>query len=138
MLEVWKTAKIAIDQLRVDKGPYFLHLKCIHLEGHFLGYQMLRVIRNPIKELPGIVLPLMQSLFKRGGAPFRTRLMGLNIVNSAMVETWRDPRRKPTNDPILRARRDLNLDPKQLASLEADLQEEIHQVVKRTLQEVNA
>jgi len=138
VLDVWKAAKFAIDQLRLDKGPHFLRLRCIHLEGHFLGYQMLRVIRNPIKELPGIVLPLIQSLFKRGGASFRKRLMGLNIVNSAMGDTWRDPRRKPTNDPILRARRYLHLDPEQLAALEADIQEEIHQVVKRTLQEENA
>lgn len=137
VFKVWKVAQKAIDALRNGKGPHFLHLNCVHLEGHFLGYQLLRITKNPLKELPGVTLPLLQSLLKPRGAPFLQRLAGLKIVITAILKTWQDPRKNPHNGPIIKARRDLQLDPDRLASLEAALRIEINRIVNTTLQEVN-
>lgn len=59
--KVWEAAHQAIERARCGQGPTFLHAQCVHLEGHFLGYQLLRVTRNPLREMPGIVAPLMKS-----------------------------------------------------------------------------
>ena len=49
---VWNAASQALSQARAGKGPTFLQASCVHLEGHFLGYPLIRAIRNPISEIP--------------------------------------------------------------------------------------
>jgi pyruvate dehydrogenase E1 component alpha subunit len=49
---VWKAAQKGIDRARNKGGPTFLHAKCVHLDAHFLGYQLLRITQNPLRELP--------------------------------------------------------------------------------------
>jgi acetoin:2,6-dichlorophenolindophenol oxidoreductase subunit alpha len=46
---VWSAGRQAIEHARTDGGPTFLHASCVHLEGHFLGYELLRVTRRPFK-----------------------------------------------------------------------------------------
>ena len=41
--QVWHAAQTAIKQVRQGEGPAFLHASCIHLEGHFLGFTLLRI-----------------------------------------------------------------------------------------------
>ena len=98
--KVWDAAGQAIEYARSGDGPTFLHAGCVHLEGHFLGYQMIRVTRNPLKELPPIALPLTRSFLQPRGAKLTERLEGLKIVLSAILDTLRDPRNDPTSDPI--------------------------------------
>ena len=73
ILQVWDAATLAIEHARSRGTPAFLHANCVHLEGHFLGYQMIRVARNPLNEMPPIALPLAQSFLQpRGTRPWPT------------------------------------------------------------------
>jgi hypothetical protein len=50
----------------------------------------------------------------------------------------RDPRQRPSNDPLERARRALLTDPARLQALEVQLQEEVSAIVFAALQEAAA
>ena len=65
---VWEAAVVAIQRARSGQGPTFLRARCVHFEGHFLGYQLLRLVRQPLKEMPGVTAPLARSLLRPGGA----------------------------------------------------------------------
>lgn len=111
VLRVWQAAGQALDRARSGEGPSFIHAGCVHLEGHFLGYQMLRVIRKPLQELPGMTWALTRSFLRPGGGSPGERLAGVKIVSEALVDTLRDPRRQAANDPLERARQVLDSDP---------------------------
>ena len=63
---VWQAADRAIETARSGQGPTFLHARCVHFEGHFLGFQLLRAVRAPLREMPGIVAPLTRSFLRPG------------------------------------------------------------------------
>lgn len=134
--QVWEAAHRALERIRSGKGTVFLRARCVHREGHFLGYQLLRVTRDPVKELPGIAVPLTRSLVQSSGGSFRERLAGLQIVLGSLLTTLRDPREDSANDPVKRARNHLNSDPSRLHELEQSMEHEIGNVVASTLQEV--
>jgi TPP-dependent pyruvate/acetoin dehydrogenase alpha subunit len=136
--QVWQVANQAIERLRMGEGPAFLHARCVHFEGHFLGLPLLRMIRNPLRELPGIVAPLIRSFLHPGGGRLRERIAGLRVVVSAIVATIRDPRRHAANDPLARARALLISDPERLQALENNIEKEITAVLESALQEVAA
>jgi len=130
VLQVWDAANLAIQYTRSGAGPTFLHTNCVHLEGHFLGYQLLRLKRNPIKELPPIAVPLTRSFLQPRGAKLSERLAGLKIVLSAILETLRDPRNDPGNDPVKRARTQLTNELEKLKKLETTIQSEIESILE--------
>ena len=134
VLQVWDAAKEALDHTRSGKGPVFLHASCVHFEAHFLGYQLQRVTRNPIGELPRIAIPLTKSFLMKSGASFRDRLSGLRIVVAAVLATLQDPRRKTINDPLVLAKAQLKNDPSRLRKIEEAVQEEMSQVLAMALQ----
>jgi len=134
--QVWDVVHKALGHLRNGKRPVFLHATCIHLEGHFLGYQLLRIIRNPLREMPPIAGPLIRSFLRTGGANIGQRLAGMRIVIGGILEAIRDPRRDATNDPITRVRRLLVSEPEKLETLESAVREEIEALVSVALQEV--
>lgn len=55
---VWEASHSAIERARSGKGPTFLHARCVHFEGHLLGFQLLRIVRDPLREIPEIAVPL--------------------------------------------------------------------------------
>jgi pyruvate dehydrogenase E1 component alpha subunit len=126
---VWRIAQKAISKIRNGHGPIFLHAQCVHLEAHFLGFKLVRVTRNPFYELPGIVMQLIQSLIRPGGAPPRERIAGLKIIFNTLLATWRDTRRDASNDPIIRTRTLLGSDPNRLEELEMTIQDEINAII---------
>ncbi len=132
--KVWEAARQAIERIRSGEGPTFLHARCVHLEGHFLGFQLLRVTRNPLREMPGIFIPLLRSFLRPGGASLRERLTGLRVVISSILTTLRDPRRDPANDPVKRARATLASDPARLLDLERTIEQQIAEIVSSALQ----
>jgi pyruvate dehydrogenase E1 component alpha subunit len=135
---VWKAAREAIDFIRSGKGPQFIHANCVHLEGHFLGYQLLRAIRSPLSEMTDISVPLTRSFLQRGGADLRERLSGLKSVLGAVLSTVRDPRRDQANDPISHTRITLSSDSKRLKQLEQQIEKEINEILESVLGEVRA
>jgi TPP-dependent pyruvate/acetoin dehydrogenase alpha subunit len=133
---VWEAAGAAIERARSGLGPTFLHARCVHLEGHFLGLQLIRVVRHPLREMPGIAAPLVRSFLRSGGAAPRERLVGLSMVLAAVLSTLRDPRRDAANDPVRRARTALESDPIRLRELEDRIREEIGRVFASASAEV--
>ncbi len=132
---VWEAADRAIDSARSGQGPTFLHARCVHFEGHFLGFQLVRIVRAPLREMPGIAGPLTQSFLRPGGATLRERLAGLKTVIAALLSTVRDPRQDLTNDPIPRARVTLQAEPARLQKLEDQIEKEISNVLASALVE---
>jgi pyruvate dehydrogenase E1 component alpha subunit len=133
--KVWGGSYQAIERARSGQGPTFIHASCVHLEGHFLGYQLLRVTRNPIREMPEIGVPLTRSFLSPGGTSLVDRLAGLKVVITAILTTLRDPRRDTTNDPVKLTREALKSDSARLKELEKYTEQEITKVVSSALQE---
>ena len=133
--KVWKTANSAIERLRAGSGPVFLHARCVHLEGHFLGLPLLRIIRNPFRELPKIAGPLIRSFLRPGGGSLRERFEGMKVVVSTIISTLYDPRQNSDNDPIMLARNTLMSDPVQLQELDKQIEAEISTLVNIALHE---
>jgi pyruvate dehydrogenase E1 component alpha subunit len=133
---MWEAAQGAIERARSGQGPTFLHARCVHFEGHFLGFQLIRIVRDPLREIPEIAISLTQSFVRRRGATLRERMAGLKTVIAAVLSTVRDPRRDPTNDPVPRARATLQSDPTRLQELEDQIEKEISSVLTSALVEV--
>ncbi|MCZ7627445.1 MAG: pyruvate dehydrogenase [Candidatus Methylomirabilota bacterium] len=134
--DVWEAAHSAIERARSGRGPTFLHARCVHIEGHFLGFHLLRVVRDPLRELPTIVSPLTRSLLRPGGAAWRERLAGLKAVCAAVLSTLRDPRRDSAHDPVCRVRTTMQSDPPHLQELEERVEQEIGDVLSTALAQV--
>jgi len=132
---MWESAQSVIADLRAGGGPVLLHATCVHLEGHFLGYQPIRVVRQPLGELPRIMVPLLRALFSQKGGTLHGRLQGLKAVNASLLDVMRDPRRKLSNDPLWRARSRLISEPERLHELESRLELEIDEIVASTMKE---
>lgn len=135
---VWDGADNAIARARSGQGPTFLHARCVHLEGHFLGFQLLRIVRAPLREMPGIAGPLTRSLLRPGGSILRERLAGLKTSIAVLLSTMRDPRQDPTNDPIPRARVTLQAEPARLQELEEQIEKEVSNVLASALVEASS
>ena len=130
---MWSVAGAAIERARSGKGPAFLHARCVHLEGHFLGYPLTRIIRDPLREMPEMSVPLVRSFLKTGGAALWERLAGLKTVIAAVLSTVRDPRRDPAGDPLAGARKSLLSDPVRLQTLEDRLVQETNDMLADAL-----
>jgi len=136
--EVWQASKLAIERARSGNGPTFLHARCVHLEGHFLGYQLIRLVRDPLRELPKIAGPLTKSFFRPGGAAFVDRLAGLKIVLAAVISTLRDPRQDLVNDPIRQTHLILQSNPERLQELDDQVEQEVTNVLASIFEEVSS
>lgn len=126
--EFYETSSKVINSIRKGNGPQFLHAECVHLEGHFLGYQLIRMIRKPFRELPRVIYPLLNSFLKPGGANFIKKLKGIKTVSLSMLKTLTDARKDPTNDPLQITRKKLKSDPLKLKELENSVEKEIKQI----------
>jgi acetoin:2,6-dichlorophenolindophenol oxidoreductase subunit alpha len=136
--DVWDVARDAFDRARSGGGPTFLHARCVHLEGHFLGYQLLRIVRQPLKEVREIAVPLTRSTLRLAGAPLRERMEGLRAVLGAVVSTLRDPGRDPGHDPLPRARAVLRSEPERLEELESRVTDEMGEILGSVLEQVRS
>ena len=133
--EVWMAVQMLLKGLRAGEGPAFLHARCVHLEGHFLGFQLLRMIRSPLREMPGISRSLTKSILKPKGSSIKKRIKGLKAITSSVLSAMRDPRRDQANDPVMRTRKELPPDEKRILELEKKIQNEIKNILQSALQE---
>ncbi len=133
---VWRAAEAALVRAREGGGPTFIHARCVHLEGHFLGFPLLRMLRHPLKEMVPITGPLVRALLRRGGAPFGERMAGVRQVVAVLLAAWRDPRQSKVNDPLYRARVPLSAaDPERLQALESRVAREVAESVAAAVEE---
>jgi pyruvate dehydrogenase E1 component alpha subunit len=128
---VWHAAQGAVTRARNGEGPTFLHARCIHLEGHFLGDPLLRAARQPAAEMTKVVGPLLRSASKGKGAPIRERLDNLRMIGtlSAAVQD----QVSKAHDPLDRARRMLETDERRLKELEEAVANDIRFTVEKAL-----
>jgi acetoin:2,6-dichlorophenolindophenol oxidoreductase subunit alpha len=132
---VWEAAFSAIERARSGLGPTFLHARCVHLEGHFLGFQLMRIVRDPLREIPGIAVPITQSFMHNSGTVLRERLTGVKTILAAVFSTLRDPRKDSANDPVKRLRTTLQSDPGRLKALEDQVDQEVNNALEIALKE---
>ena len=130
---VWFAAREAFTRARQGGGPTFLHASCSHLEGHFLGYILLRLARKPSLQMLSNSWPLLKSLFYSKGAPFRQRLQALFIILNLINQTQAEHSAMSRSDPLVRARLKLLSEPPRLEDLENGVRQEINQIFESAL-----
>ncbi len=135
---VWETGGKAIELLRSGQGPIFLHASCVHLEGHFLGFQLIRILREPFKESMEMGGPLMKSFLQPTGVALSERVAGVRTIMASVISTWRDPRRDITLDPLKRTRTILQSKIDRLNELERQVEVEMENILTTALIEVRA
>jgi TPP-dependent pyruvate/acetoin dehydrogenase alpha subunit len=127
---VWQAARDAITHAREGHGPAFLLGHCVHLEGHFLGDPMLRIVRRPLAQARQLAMPLVRAAFRPGGAPPRKRATSLghfgNLIRVTAAEQTTRQR-----DPVARLRHKLREDPARLRQIEAEVRAEMQAVVAK-------
>ncbi len=124
----WQSAWEALCQTRDNGEPVYLHASCIHLEGHFLGDQLIRTSRHPVKEMRKMTGPLMRSFAKMHGSNVRKRMGGLRHILATIqnIRTQMSIKR----DPVVILRQKLLGEELQLKLLEDKIDTEIEQVLE--------
>ncbi len=131
--KVWEACHSAVERARSGRGPSFLRARCVHLEGHFLGFQLMRILRAPLMQMPEIAVALTRSLLHPGGAALSERIAGLKTVIGSVLEAMRDRRSDPAQDPVSRARATLGSDPARLLKLEDEIEKQVDNALASAL-----
>ena len=134
-LKVWEAANVAIERARSGHGPSFLRFRCIHLDAHFLGFQLQRIIRAPFSEMPKVAMPLAKSTLRPNGSNWRERIAGLKTVFSSLLAAMRDQRQDKNNDPLFRARATLSSEAPRLKELEIQVELELNEMISSVFKE---
>jgi pyruvate dehydrogenase E1 component alpha subunit len=127
--EAWAAGQEALRRARQGNGPTFLHARCVHLEGHFLGYQLFRLARAPVREMAPLAGPMTKALLSWDGAPLAERLRSLRTIGHRIQAASREARAS-ASDPVLNAREKLVAQKARLEEIEARVQEEITAATK--------
>ena len=130
--DVFHSTQAAIMHARDGGGPTFIHARCSHVEGHFLGYQLLRIVRKPLQELGAISIPLVKSFLDGKGAPVGKRLESLGDILSLM-KTNAEKEYTAQDDPLQRVEQMLS-DPEQLQALKEEVNAQVEAIIKAALE----
>jgi len=131
VLAVYDAAARCLQRARAGGGPSFMVATCAHLEGHYLGDQMLDASRRPAQVLGSMAMPLARSVLRLRGAPIRERLPALSDILTRSRRAAVAIRRH--GDPLTRTRQALLADPERLRSLEENAAAEVEAVVEVAL-----
>lgn len=126
---VWDAANEAIKCARSGEGPSFLLARCIHPEGHMLGDPLLRIARNPLKQIKPTVWPLLKSFVKPKGAAMGKRAESMAEITTLIKQTIKGQFSKQ-DDPVVYSRKKLEYDKKRLRELESEVKQEIKKAVE--------
>ena len=129
---VWKEADKAIERARAGKGPSFLLAKCSRPQGHMLGDPLKRILKEPVKELSQMTVPLLKSITKSSGASFRERLGSLKEVGSLLGHTVKE-RYAGDKDPLQVTRKRLTDHLPEIEAHEKEASKEMEGVVNEVL-----
>jgi pyruvate dehydrogenase E1 component alpha subunit len=133
VLEVFDRVGEMLERLRQGQGPCFLLARCLHLEGHMLGDQVLRAARAPLKEMRSMAGGLVKAALAPRGGTLRQRVAGAGKIG-AMLRASRQDREARTGDPVAVARERLEAEPERLARIEEEARQEILRVVREACQ----
>lgn len=95
-----------IARARKGRGPGFLLASCYRPGGHFTTDVLLRLLRDPRREAPEIVLPLLEALRGSGGDA-RQRAAALATL-TARLGAFGAHHLRPARDPVAYARRQID------------------------------
>lgn len=128
---VWKAGFEATKYIRDGNGPYFIHARCVHLEGHFLGDPLLGITRSPLSQMRQKSIPFLKSVASRNGANFSERLKGIKRISALAAEAARQSRK--SQDPMTLTRKRLSSEKNRLRKLEEEVKTEVEETVNRVL-----
>ena len=129
---VWSAAQEAQKRARAGKGPTFLLATCPHPEGHFLGDPLLRIARNPMREMKKVAGPLIKSVTSVKGGPVTKRSGGLGQVTALIGKTARE-QFLDHKEPLKITRRNLKKDKDRLQKVEEKVQGEVREAVSEAI-----
>jgi acetoin:2,6-dichlorophenolindophenol oxidoreductase subunit alpha len=131
---VWRLAGEEIRRLRSGEGSVFVLASCAHIEGHFLGDQMMRVTRPSISEGMKMTIPLIKAHLQGKGVPLRERYSGLKELldtASGVIDESQDK----DKDPIVVLRNKLSIvDGEKLLVEEERAEAEIKDIIQKLSQ----
>jgi TPP-dependent pyruvate/acetoin dehydrogenase alpha subunit len=130
---VWGAARRALQRARQGDGPTFLHTRCVHLDGHFLGDPLLAIAHHPVREMTPMAWPLTKAFLSPKGAPIKERVASLWSILSSIRKAGEDLAGAKQRDPLARARQKLPSDPERLQVLEDEIAREIQQAVESAM-----
>ncbi|MFX1410434.1 MAG: thiamine pyrophosphate-dependent dehydrogenase E1 component subunit alpha [Promethearchaeota archaeon] len=117
---VWKVVNKTISKMRNDGGPQFIHARCVHMEGHFLGDPLLRYYRDP-----NMLAEVADSLKGYSGESLNEVLLLLRKVGGQLKKKF---------DPIVSIQKKLKDDVDRLKHIEKEITKEIEQIVNKALE----
>ena len=132
-LAVHSLTEAMLPHLRQGNGPAFLLARCVHLDGHFLGDQLLAAARRPLRVLAPMAIPLSRAALSRHSAPLRDRSHALTDLLTRAGRSASAARSLP--DPLDRTRRTLLAETERLRTMEAAVTAEVRALVDVALEE---
>jgi pyruvate dehydrogenase E1 component alpha subunit len=132
--DVWTVAGKAIQGTRKGGCPAFIRATCFHFEGHFLGDPLLRIARDPIKEMKEMVVPIVKSATKISGASMIKRAGSMGSLLSILGKTIKHEMFS-NKDPLTTARSKLEKEKRRLQELEDEVRDEIVKIVTVCLEQ---
>lgn len=127
--ESWKSINMAITQIRKKGGPFFIHAKCVHKEGHFLGDPLLAFHKTTKKAFGEVTGPLLRSVISKKGASILKR--GISLINIFSLISKSGQQTKKSKDPLIIIRKKLEKDKDQLTKIEVEVSTEINDYIKK-------
>jgi acetoin:2,6-dichlorophenolindophenol oxidoreductase subunit alpha len=131
----WHAVHAAVLRARAGEGPTFLHMHCVHPEGHFLGYQFFRLLRRPLREGGPVLAETLKSLLSSTGVQLRERLRSAGDMVDRGQRSFR-AQRAARNDPLQRLRSQLlatTVGQTRLETIESETTTEIARAVETAL-----
>ena len=130
--ELCRAVDGVIDRIRGGSGPAFLLARCVRPQGHFLGDQLARTAKRPVREMARAAGPLAASALRLRGAPVRQRVSSAAGI-LALVRKAGALMSDAKADPVARTRRLLAGGAARLRLLETEAQAEIESAAKAAL-----
>ncbi|MHA1732379.1 MAG: thiamine pyrophosphate-dependent dehydrogenase E1 component subunit alpha [Promethearchaeota archaeon] len=129
---VWRVAFRALVQIRAGEGPFFLHAKCTHRDGHFLGDPLLRFHEKTWKTFGQMVGPLVRAFLARKGTSAFKRAASMKKVLGLIRKSGKQ--RKFNDDPVKRPSEGSTEREERLAEVEERIRKEVDAWVERALE----
>jgi TPP-dependent pyruvate/acetoin dehydrogenase alpha subunit len=117
---VWKVVNEAISKMRNNEAPQFIHARCVHMEGHFLGDPLLRYYRDP-----NMLNEIADSLKEYSGESLNEVLFLLRKIGGQLKKKF---------DPLVVVQKKLKDNPDRLKQIEQEVSKEIEQIVNKALE----
>jgi pyruvate dehydrogenase E1 component alpha subunit len=128
---VWEAGFETVRHIREGNGPYFIHARCAHLEGHFLGDPLLSITRDTLNQVKQRSGPLLKSVTTRKGASFSERLKGMKKISALAAKAVKQSRKN--HDPVALTRKSLSGEKSRLLKLEEEVKTETEKRLSEAL-----